>query len=57
MGTAGEITSLLAALRRGDRQAESNLVELVYDEFHARARKYMRPRATRPYAPANRLSP
>jgi RNA polymerase sigma factor (TIGR02999 family) len=40
--SAGEITSLLAAVRRGDSKAESNLVELVYDEFHARAQKYMR---------------
>ena len=42
MATAGEITSLLAAVRRGDSRAESNLVELVYNEFHARAQKYMR---------------
>src|SRR5580704_13340587 len=33
---------MLAALKRGDPEAESNLVELVYGEFHARARKHMR---------------
>jgi RNA polymerase sigma-70 factor (ECF subfamily) len=38
----GQITSLLAALRRGDRDAESNLVALVYDDFHALAQRYMR---------------
>ena len=42
MATAGEIASLLAAVRRADSKAESNLVELVYDEFHARAQQYMR---------------
>jgi RNA polymerase sigma-70 factor (ECF subfamily) len=38
----GEITSLLTALQRGDAKAESLLVELVYDEMHARARRHMR---------------
>jgi len=42
MATAGEITSLLAALRRGDPNAESNLVELIYGELHERAQKHMR---------------
>lgn len=42
MASAGEITGLLAALRRGDPHAESNLVKLVYGEFHALAEKYMR---------------
>ena len=40
--SAGPITTQLAALRRGDRQAESVLAELVYDDLHARARRYMR---------------
>lgn len=42
MATVGEITSLLAALRRGDRDAESDLAKLIYDELHARAQKHMR---------------
>lgn len=40
--SAGEITNQLEALRRGDRQAESILAELVYDDLHARAQQYMR---------------
>ena len=40
--SVGEITNQLGALRRGDRQAESILAELVYDDLHARARQYMR---------------
>ena len=40
--SAGQITEQLEALRRGDRQAESVLAELVYDDLHARARQYMR---------------
>jgi len=39
--SAGEITRLLVALRRGDPKAESVLVELIYDDFHARAMQYM----------------
>ena len=42
MSPAGEITRQLEALRRGDREAESHLAELVYGELHARARLYMR---------------
>jgi RNA polymerase sigma-70 factor (ECF subfamily) len=38
----GEITGLLAALKRGDRDAERNLVTLVYDDFHALAQAFMR---------------
>ncbi|MBZ5624376.1 MAG: sigma-70 family RNA polymerase sigma factor [Acidobacteriia bacterium] len=38
----GEITSLLAALKRGDPGAESNLVALVYDDLHALAQRFMR---------------
>src|ERR1017187_5888396 len=37
----GDITKLLAAMRRGDPEAEANLVALVYDDFHALARRYM----------------
>src|ERR1019366_1798718 len=40
--SAGEITHQLEALRRGDRRAESILVELVYDDLHACAQQYMR---------------
>jgi RNA polymerase sigma-70 factor (ECF subfamily) len=40
--SAGEITKQLQALRSGDRQAESLLAELVYDDLHARAQQYMR---------------
>ena len=38
----GEITRLLAALKGGDRSAESNLVDLVYPDLHAIAQHYMR---------------
>ena len=38
----GEITTLLALVRRGDPQAESDLVNRVYAELHALARRYMR---------------
>jgi RNA polymerase sigma-70 factor (ECF subfamily) len=40
--SAGRNTEQLAALRSGDRQAESILASLVYDELRARARQYMR---------------
>jgi RNA polymerase sigma-70 factor (ECF subfamily) len=40
--SAREITHQLEALRRGDRQAESILAELVYDDLHACAQQYMR---------------
>jgi RNA polymerase sigma factor (TIGR02999 family) len=40
--SAGEITHQLEALRRGDRQAESVLAELLYHDLHARAQQYMR---------------
>jgi len=40
--STGEITSLLAAIRSGDPSAEANLAALVYDEFRAVARRYMR---------------
>jgi RNA polymerase sigma factor (TIGR02999 family) len=38
----GEITQLLVKARKGDRQAESALVPLVYDELRRLARRYMR---------------
>lgn len=38
----GEVTSLLHALRRGDRGAEDRLFPLVYAELHRLARSYMR---------------
>ena len=38
----GEITQLLVRARNGDRQAESELVPLVYDELRRLARRYMR---------------
>jgi len=40
--SAGRITEQLEALRRGDRQAESILAALVYDDLKTRARQYMR---------------
>ena len=39
---AGEITRLLVSLKRGDSDAESRLVALIYDDLHALARRYMR---------------
>ena len=38
----GEITRLLAALREGNSTAESQLIDLVYSEFHSRAQHHMR---------------
>jgi RNA polymerase sigma factor (TIGR02999 family) len=40
--STGEITSLLAAIGSGDPSAEANLAVLVYEEFRAVARRYMR---------------
>jgi RNA polymerase sigma-70 factor (ECF subfamily) len=37
-----EITGLLAAAQRGDRQAEAELIELVYPDLRAIARHFMR---------------
>jgi RNA polymerase sigma-70 factor (ECF subfamily) len=42
VSSAGEITSLLAALKRGDSNAEANLVALVYGELNRLAHRYMR---------------
>jgi RNA polymerase sigma factor (TIGR02999 family) len=42
VSSTGEITRLLAALKRGDPHAESNLVALVYDELNTLAHRYMR---------------
>jgi RNA polymerase sigma-70 factor (ECF subfamily) len=38
----GEITGLLSSMRRGDREAESRLMKLVYRELRRRAGRYMR---------------
>jgi RNA polymerase sigma factor (TIGR02999 family) len=38
----GEITTLLAAVRQGDPDAENRLISLVYDDLHSLARRYMR---------------
>jgi RNA polymerase sigma factor (TIGR02999 family) len=38
----GEITRLLSSMRRGDRDAESRLMKLVYRELRSRAGRYMR---------------
>lgn len=38
----GEVTSLLHALRQGDRAAGEKLLPLVYSELHRLARSYMR---------------
>ena len=42
MAADAEITTLLAAVKRGDRAAESALAELVYGELHAMAGTHMR---------------
>jgi len=42
VSSAGEITRLLAALKRGDQNAESHLVALVYDDLNRLAHRYMR---------------
>jgi RNA polymerase sigma-70 factor, ECF subfamily len=41
-GTQGEVTTLLAEMRNGNRGAESRLMPLVYDELRKLARHYMR---------------
>jgi RNA polymerase sigma factor (TIGR02999 family) len=38
----GEITQLLDHIRAGDSTAESRLAELVYDDLHRMAQRYMR---------------
>lgn len=40
--SVGEITRLLSAVKQGNAAAESQLIGLVYNEFHARAEYYMR---------------
>ena len=40
--TSGDITNLLAAIRRGDAGAENNLATLVYRDLHALAQRHMR---------------
>jgi ECF sigma factor. len=42
MAVNAEITTLLAAVKRGDRSAESVLAEMVYGELHAIAGNHMR---------------
>lgn len=42
MPSGGEITRLLTAIRLGDPNAESVLVELVYENLRARAKQHMR---------------
>lgn len=42
MSAEAEITTLLEAVKRGDRSAESALAEIVYGELHAMAGKQMR---------------
>ena len=39
MSAAGDITALLAAVKRGDLHAESDLAALVYDELRVIARR------------------
>lgn len=41
MATSGEITQLLAAVRRGERDALERIFPLVYDELHAVARRQL----------------
>jgi RNA polymerase sigma factor (TIGR02999 family) len=40
--SSGEVTQLLADLRKGDRGAESRLFDVVYAELHRMAVRYMR---------------
>jgi RNA polymerase sigma-70 factor (ECF subfamily) len=42
LSETGEITALLAALRKGDPVAESRLMTLLYRELHGQAVRYMR---------------
>jgi len=42
MGTApGDVTRLLAEIRQGNREAETRVAELVYDELHRLAKQRM----------------
>jgi RNA polymerase sigma-70 factor, ECF subfamily len=38
----GEVTRILRELHKGNRKSEARLIELVYDELHRLARRYMR---------------
>lgn len=40
-GSSGEITQCLRLLRTGDESARDRLFEIVYDELHRMARRYM----------------
>ena len=40
--TVGEVTQLLVSLSKGDQEAASKLIPLVYDELRRLARHYMR---------------
>ena len=42
MGSSGEVTLLLADLKRGNPEAMEQLIPLVYGELHRLARHYMR---------------
>lgn len=42
METSGEITQLLSKVRRGDPEAQRELIPLVYRELHRMAASYMR---------------
>lgn len=42
MSSPGEVTRLLAEIKSGNRQAESDLIPLVYDELRRLAHHYMR---------------
>jgi RNA polymerase sigma factor (TIGR02999 family) len=42
MSVPGDITSLLAAIKRGDSAAEAELIALVHSDLHALARRCMR---------------
>lgn len=41
MPSAGDVTGLLAEIRRGNRSAESELIPLIYDELRRLAAYYM----------------
>jgi RNA polymerase sigma-70 factor, ECF subfamily len=42
VSTSGQVTALLEKTRGGDSQAESQLMELIYDELHRLAARYLR---------------
>ena len=42
MSNAGQVTALLQKTRQGDIQAQSELMEIIYDELHRLAMHHLR---------------